>query len=329
MTSITGMERDTMMAYRSEEDWDIASEGGSSMKQSVVVTFSRMNWRRASLLFAFCTWGVIGYNALYAQPGPHPAPFFFGNSAPARNTPAPVRTGRVAPADPAGPVRMPAAQGVPGVIDETVLVRQIQDALYQRGYDIGEIDGLMGPRTRAAIAAFERDMGLAETGIPSSELLIRLGLDPQPVSRSAAPAQSPAVASAPPKQQKSEISRVLEMAGPARTPAATPAARTSSRTVTTTTVRIDDLIAGAAPGGADPSLVPVPSAPVGDPMVAQIQTILANLGYAPGKIDGFVGPGTRDAIARFRADRGLPPSDGLSADLVAELSSVAGVTIVR
>ena len=99
MTSITGMERDTMMAYRSEEDWDIASEGGSSMKQSVVGTFSRMNWRRASLLFAFCTWGVIGYNALYAQPGPHPAPFFFGDSAPARNTPAPVRTGRVAPAE--------------------------------------------------------------------------------------------------------------------------------------------------------------------------------------------------------------------------------------
>ena len=104
---------------------------------------------------------------------------------------------------------------------------------------------------------------------------------------------------------------------------------TSVRTVSTTTVRIDDLLAGAAPGGADLAAVPVPSAPVGDPVVAQVQSILADLGYAPGKVDGFIGPGTRNAIASFRANYGLASGDGISADLMAELSRVSGVTIVR
>ncbi|MCB2078630.1 MAG: peptidoglycan-binding protein [Novosphingobium sp.] len=321
MTSISGMERDTMMAYRAEQDWDSVNESRSSMRQSVTGTLSRMNWRRTSLLLAFCTWGVIGYNALYAQPGPHPAPFFFGETASAPNAPAQAHVTRAEPTDPAGPLRTQSGQDLQGMIDEVALVRQVQNALYQRGYEVGEVDGLMGPMTRTAISAFERDMGLAQTGVLSPELLTRLGLDAQPAKQSAAPAQSPAVAVVQPSQP-SEIGRMLEQN-------AKPAPVTSVRTVSTTTVRIDDLIAGAAPGGADPSLVPTPSMPVGDPVVAQVQSILAELGYAPGKIDGFVGPGTRNAITRFRADRGLAPGDGLSADLMAELASVSGITITR
>ena len=164
-------------------------------------------------------------------------------------------------------------------------------------------------------------MGLAQTGGLGPELLARLGLDAPLERQSAAPAQSPATAIVPPQSQKSEIGRVLEMTEPLPP--------TSVRTVSTTTVRIDDLLAGAAPGGADLAAVPVPSAPVGDPVVAQVQSILADLGYAPGKVDGFIGPGTRNAIASFRANYGLASGDGISADLMAELSRVSGVTIVR
>ena len=323
MTSITGMEQDVMMAYRTEEEWEGIREDRSSMRQSAFRTVSRMNWRRTFLLLAFGAWGLIGYNALYAQPGPHPAPFFSGGTVAAQGTPLPANVMRSEPTDPAGPVRMPAAHHAQqaGAEDTGLLVRQVQDALYQRGYDVGEVDGLMGPRTRAAISAFERDMGLAQTGGLGPELLARLGLDAPLERRSAAPAQSPATAIVPPQSQKSEIGRVLEMTEPLPP--------TSVRTVSTTTVRIDDLLAGAAPGGADLAAVPVPSAPVGDPVVAQVQSILADLGYAPGKVDGFIGPGTRNAIASFRANYGLASGDGISADLMAELSRVSGVTIVR
>lgn len=40
----------------------------------------------------------------------------------------------------------------------------IQEALTALGYDPGPIDGIDGPRTRAAVSAFQRDQGLAEDG---------------------------------------------------------------------------------------------------------------------------------------------------------------------
>ena len=40
--------------------------------------------------------------------------------------------------------------------------------------------------------------------------------------------------------------------------------------------------------------------PSSDPIVEAIQTLLAELGYAPGPADGFVGPRTRAAISRFQ-----------------------------
>jgi dGTP triphosphohydrolase len=45
--------------------------------------------------------------------------------------------------------------------------RAIQQRLADLGYKPGKVDGLMGPRTRAAIRAFERDNGMPQTGKPS------------------------------------------------------------------------------------------------------------------------------------------------------------------
>ena len=44
------------------------------------------------------------------------------------------------------------------------LVRQVQDLLTARGYDVGPADGRMGPRTRNAVAAFQEELGLPATG---------------------------------------------------------------------------------------------------------------------------------------------------------------------
>ncbi|MFV2091515.1 MAG: peptidoglycan-binding protein [Hyphomicrobiales bacterium] len=51
------------------------------------------------------------------------------------------------------------------------LVADIQYSLTNLGYDPGPVDGLMGPGTRAAVRAYQRDAGLLITGRISKQLL--------------------------------------------------------------------------------------------------------------------------------------------------------------
>ena len=45
-------------------------------------------------------------------------------------------------------------------------IETIQVRLVDLGYDVGEVDGLLGPRTRAALRAFQADQGFPITGLP-------------------------------------------------------------------------------------------------------------------------------------------------------------------
>jgi len=53
---------------------------------------------------------------------------------------------------------------------------QVQNALYQAGYYQGPIDGIVGPGTSAAIAAYQRDNGLRVTGTITPGLVQNLGV---------------------------------------------------------------------------------------------------------------------------------------------------------
>ena len=53
-------------------------------------------------------------------------------------------------------------------------VTAVQEKLNLLGYEAGPNDGLMGPKTRGAIRAFQKDAGLPVTGKIDSELLARL-----------------------------------------------------------------------------------------------------------------------------------------------------------
>ncbi|MGA3171552.1 MAG: peptidoglycan-binding protein [Chthoniobacteraceae bacterium] len=53
---------------------------------------------------------------------------------------------------------------------------QVQQELSRLGYYRGQIDGIIGPGTRAAIAAYQRDNGLHVTGTINSKLLDSLDL---------------------------------------------------------------------------------------------------------------------------------------------------------
>jgi peptidoglycan hydrolase-like protein with peptidoglycan-binding domain len=53
----------------------------------------------------------------------------------------------------------------------------VQQELAREGYYRGSIDGQVGPLTRAAIAAYQKDNGLPVTGKITGDLLQSMGLD--------------------------------------------------------------------------------------------------------------------------------------------------------
>jgi len=62
--------------------------------------------------------------------------------------------------------------------EQPILVRrdriELQMLLGQKGLDVGEADGVIGKRTREAIRAYQRQVGMAPDGFPTQELLRRL-----------------------------------------------------------------------------------------------------------------------------------------------------------
>lgn len=154
---------------------------------------ARMVGRYPTLMLGGAAFAVamsfISANALWYQHGNHPAPIFRtrdahdqtafagapSNAAEAR--PADVTTFRIERADgttetpdpaataavPAAPARKPSA-----------LMRDVQGALIGHGFYDGPADGYGGPRTTAAILAFEKSAGLHQTGQASADLLAAL-----------------------------------------------------------------------------------------------------------------------------------------------------------
>ena len=56
-------------------------------------------------------------------------------------------------------------------------VRRVQERLAAAGFDPGPADGAMGPRTRAALRAFQEARGLDPTGEPDGPTLTELGVE--------------------------------------------------------------------------------------------------------------------------------------------------------
>jgi peptidoglycan hydrolase-like protein with peptidoglycan-binding domain len=62
------------------------------------------------------------------------------------------------------------------------------------------------------------------------------------------------------------------------------------------------------------------------PRVASVQRVLDQQGFGPVKADGVAGEGTRAAIRRFEASRGLPQKGDITPVLLRELSEASGVS---
>lgn len=162
---------------RNQPEADDEDAAGLSARAFAAV---RARPRAAALsLVAVFAFVVITSNALFLQPGPHPAPLF-GKSAQTASGPArpdPAQTGSV-------PVPGRPATSVPATPDN--LVAAIQSALRARGLYDEPVDGAMGPATRAAISAYEEKAGLEVTGAPSVALLASLSSPAMPTPAKAA-----------------------------------------------------------------------------------------------------------------------------------------------
>ncbi len=144
----------------------------------------------------------------------------------------------------------------------------VQRDLKALGFYDGALDGKLGPKTKAAIAAFQRRLGMKVTGAPDAATVERIRYE-LTLRRSIGDTASlgPAPGSAP--AQKS----VIRDAGPA-----------------------PDLASLAAAASMDRAAV------------MRLQRKLKALGYDPGPIDGELGPATQRAIRRFQKDTGLDPT---------------------
>jgi hypothetical protein len=87
------------------------------------------------------------------------------------------------------------AQGIERTLGvSTDDVRAAQADLARLGYNVGPVDGVIGPRTRGAIAAFQSDTGLPPNGILTAATATALGVDLALSSSPAVPPHSARIA---------------------------------------------------------------------------------------------------------------------------------------
>jgi len=55
-------------------------------------------------------------------------------------------------------------------------VRQVQQALKDKGHDPGQIDGIMGPETKEALQSFQQAQGISGSGELDQQTLAALGV---------------------------------------------------------------------------------------------------------------------------------------------------------
>ncbi len=114
--------------------------------------------------------GAICVNAIWYQPGKHPAPLFATRTL---DNPALTQLSNLSKAQTPVKVRRVATQTL-SEEQSGELLREVQTALSVRGYYGGKLDGLYGSRTKGAIEEFQKDHSLAQDGKVSLRLLTQV-----------------------------------------------------------------------------------------------------------------------------------------------------------
>ena len=166
--------------------------------------------------------------------------------------------------------------------------------------------------TTAATAIIVNALGFQSVRHPAP-IFARAERAPPARALDTAPLPPPAIAPVPPTRPGS-----VGMTGTLPQPAPRSASRDP----------IADLIRGSETTGTASPAPPVADArPEPEQHVAAAQRALVKLGYGPLKVDGILGPGTRQALDRFERDRRLTPTGELGPRTVRELSALSGIRV--
>lgn len=68
-------------------------------------------------------------------------------------------------------------------------VMQIQEKLKQQGYDVGPVDGIMGPNTKQALMQFQQDKGIQGSGTLDQQTAAALGVSDSGTQQSQMPSE--------------------------------------------------------------------------------------------------------------------------------------------
>lgn len=172
--------------------------------------------------------------------------------------------------------------------DQHALLRAVQHELARLGHYEGEIDGLAGPKTEAALRAYGERAGLSEMPRPNERLLQRL---------KAADAESVATPRPRPQPPENALQR----------PARMPVTRVSLESEYVPPLGIPDA-ASASPE-----------------LVRKIQQGLVNIAYSDVAIDGVMGSQTRNAIRRFQQHYRLPQTGQPSQTVLMKLEEIGAL----
>ncbi|CAG0994853.1 MAG: peptidoglycan-binding protein [Rhizobiaceae bacterium] len=208
----------------------------------------------------------VSANALWYQPHFHAGAFF----ATRDRVEIGPRYDR-APAPPAGETTIRIERPEKPVAARTADpdVERMQSILHDLGFYKGAVDGLTGPATRSAVVAYQKTVGLDQTGEIDAALLEHLGA--RTTTAGIAPRPAPA-----PRGERAEAAP--RAAVPVVLPSEPP-----------------------APGAAAAR-----TARESDPRVVRIQAGLKAFGNDGIELDGVVGSRTRAAIKEFQSLFGLP-----------------------
>lgn len=198
-------------------------------------------------------------------------------------------------------------------------LRNVQVALSSLGYSVGTPDGVIGPKSRAAIRAYQVDSGLPASGEPSIALHEKLQASIAQRSAQARPAQpaTPTVDAAVISEVQTELRRrgyaISAITGTANpeTAAAVRAYQADARLAVTGAVD-DALLRQLGTARAD-------SGAIYRAQVKQVQAALNAAGYSAGPADGALGPKSRAAISRYQSDNSLAATGDVNAELLASL----------
>lgn len=73
--------------------------------------------------------------------------------------------------------KVPPSNTKEGSVRSDGTVRSAQEALRDKGYSVGAVDGQWGPNTQSAVRRFQAERGLAQTGTLDSATLSALGVN--------------------------------------------------------------------------------------------------------------------------------------------------------